>query len=455
MSIKIIGPSEHLADSRRACQRTVNMRVAKGEGAGEDRALMLVSTEGLSPFLTITGQTMRGGCVVGDRMFVAAGNALYKIEGGAYTSLGTLYTSAGFVSMCRGRDQLCIVDGPNGYVLDLASLSLGAISDLDFRGSYRVEELDGYFIFVAPDSDQFYLSAIDDAATLDALDFSSADAQPDNIVTHRVHKRELFLFNEESTEVWVNGGDSDFPLIRYNSTPIDIGIVGRRAAANTSDSLVFVGRTERGQGYVYEMQAHQPVRISTEAVEAALAASIDLSECSLWSYHIKGAEFVGVNAPGLSTTWVFDLSTRLWHERAEMVAGEWVQFRADQILHMDGAHYALAGDSIYTLTGTNVAGSELVRERTLPHLVAPSLRPITYRSLELACQTGEGGQITLEISNDGGKTFGAPLLRSLGAVGRYMQRVRWFPLGTAFDRVFRIRCSGDVPLSIYSGSIEA
>jgi hypothetical protein len=242
--------------------------------------------------------------------------------------------------------------------------------------------------------------------------------------------------------------------VRYNSTPIDIGAVGLRSVVNTSDSLVFVGQTSRGRGYVYEMQAHQPVRISTEAVETALASSTDLASCSVWSYHVKGAEFVGINAPGVGTTWVFDLSTRQWHERGEMVNGDWAQYRVANITHFDGEHYGTAGDVIYKLSGNTIAGAELVRERTLPHLVSPSLEPITYRALELACQTGEGGTISLEISNDGGKTYGPPLLRSLGATGRYMQRVRWMPLGTSYDRVFRLRCSSAVPLSIYSGTIE-
>src|SRR5205085_5478468 len=93
------------------------------------------------------------------------------------------------------------------------------ITSPGWRGSEWVEEMDGYFVFVDPDTDQFYLSAIDDGSTMDALDFSSADTQPDNIVTHRVSKRELYLFGETSTEVWGDSGDSDFPFIRFNSAP--------------------------------------------------------------------------------------------------------------------------------------------------------------------------------------------------------------------------------------------
>jgi hypothetical protein len=80
---------------------------------------------------------------------------------------------------------------------------------------------------------------------------------------------------------------------------------------------------------------------------------------------------------------------------------------------------------------------------------------VTYRGLELACTSGHGGNITLEISNDGGFTFGPPLIRSLGAVGRWMQRVRWLMLGAARDRVFRLRCSDAVPLTIHAAAVDS
>jgi DNA polymerase-3 subunit delta len=66
-----------------------------------------------------------------------------------------------------------------------------------------------------------------------------------------------------------------------------------------------------------------------------------------------------------------------------------------------------------------------------------------------------GASITLEVSNDGGSVFQPPLIRSLGAVGRRTQRVRWMPLGTARERVFRLRCTDPVPLTIQGATVEA
>ena len=456
-TLKAVGPSYMLADRKSAVQRAVNLYLRGVEGLGEDKQLVLQSAPGLTLLATLADQ-IRGSYNAGSRWFVVAGATLYEMSAaGVATSRGGLASAAGFVAMKHGRDHLVLVDGTAGYVLNLATNLFSRITDSDWRGSDWVDELDGYFIFVAPGSDQFYISAIDDATNLDALDFSSADTSPDSIVTHRVRKRELYLFGEVTTEIWINSGDADFPFVRYNSTPIDVGIVGKRACIATADSLVWVGRTERGAGYVYLMDGHAPRRISTQAVEEALSGSSDLSLCSLWTYHTEGSEFVGVNAPGLETTWVYDFATQQWHERGEWVNGAWSPLRVESVTFSGGVHYACGGDATYIISASDysVAGSPMVRERTWPHLVAPSFEPVSYRSVELACTTGHGGTVTLEISNDGGFTFGAPLLRSLGAVGRWMQRIRWQSLGSSRDRVFRIRCSDAVPLAIHAAAVDA
>lgn len=455
--IKVTGPSYQLADRKAAVQRAVNLYLRQVEGLGEDRTLILDSTPGLRTVADV-GATIRGSYNAFGRWFIVAGSILYETQtDGSRIQRGMLSSSFGFVSMKSGRDQLVIVDGPSGYVLNLTTNVFNQITDPDWRGSTWVEELDGYFIFVPPSSDQFYLSAIDDGSNFDALDFSSADAQPDNIITHRVKKRELFLFGMISTEVWINSGDPDFPFVRYNSTPIDVGIVGNRAAIFAGDTLLFVGQTVNGAGYVYEMQGHQPVRVSTQAVEESMQASSDLSGVTMWTYQTDGNEFVAINAPGVDTTWVFDFSTRQWHERADFADGKFEQLRAEFVTFVGGDHFACGGSVIYRLDDTYYQnGSDiLARERTWPHLVTPSLEPIAYRGLELQCKTGQGGNITLEISNDGGYVWGPPLLRSLGATGRRNQRVRWLLLGSGTDRVFRLRTTDAVPMTIYSAALDA
>lgn len=459
-AIQCVGPSYQLPDRKSGVQRAVNLFLREVEGDGEVRRAVLDSAPGTVLHADL-GATLRGSYSTESRRFHVAGATLYEVDSsGVASSRGTLLSSTGHVSMKHGRDQLVLVDGSSGYVLNLNTNVFAQITDPDFRGSDWVEELDGYFIFVAPGSDQYYLTSIDDATQLDALDFSSADAQPDNIVTHRVMKRELYLFGDRSIEVWIDSGEPDFPFARYNSTPIDVGIVGKRAAINAADTLFFIGQTKSGRGNVYMIVGHQPVRISNQAVEEALAGSSDMSAATMWTYWEKGNEFIGINAPDMPITWVYDAAMKQWHERGVMVNGEWAARPEDEIVMLNGVQYASVGTKVYTLdnTSTTVGGYQLVFERTWPHLMSPSMEPVVFAGLELSCTTGTGDgtqSITLEISNDGGFVFGSPLQRSLGAVGRLLNKVRWLMLGSAIDRVFRLRTSGVAPFRIYGATVDA
>lgn len=455
--VAAIGPAYHLDDRRAAVQTAVNCYIEQVEGLGETRPLTQVSAPGLLPYLAL-GAEIRGQRNVEGRWFVVAGNTLYEIVGGIGVSRGTLNTSAGTVSLSHNITQLVIVDGTSLYVYTLATNVLeDRSSNPGWRGSRSVGFIDGYSIFVAPETDQFYLSAIDDASSEDALDFSSADAQPDNVVTSLVLHRELLLFGVYTTEVWINSGGAAFPFVRYNSAQIDVGCVGQQAAIVASDSVFWIGQTRTGTGIVYRMVGHSPQRVSTRAIEQMLAKSTDITQASMWTYQVDGHEFVGINAPGLSTTLVYDAAMQQWHERAEWSAG-WAPFRVTSICFVNGAQYAGdAAGNLYKIDPTvyQLGSDPLVRERTWPHLVTQSMEPITFASLELACTTGYGGSVTLEISNNGGNTFGPPLLRSLGATGQWMQKVRWMMLGTANDRVFRIRCSDAVPFNIHAAAVAS
>jgi hypothetical protein len=452
--IPCIGPSYHLDDRKAAVQTAINCYIEQVEGLGETRTLTQVSAPGLASYLSL-GAEVRGQRNVEGRWFVAAGGALLEIVDGAAIHRGTLSSAAGVVNMAHNNTQLVIVGGTGGDVFNLASNAIAPITSEGWRGSKSVGFIDGYTIFVAPGTDQFYITALDDASTMDALDFSSADAQPDNIVCALVLYRELVLLGLYTTEIWVNSGGAMFPLARYNSAQVDVGCVGKDAAIVAADSVFWIGQTRTGSGIVYRMAGHAPVRVSTRAIEQMLAKSTDIGAASMWTYQVDGHEFIGINAPGLETTLVYDAALQQWHERAEWQAG-WAPLRVTSVCFVSGGQYAGdAAGNLYRIDPEVYAyGSDpMVRERTWPHMVKASMEPITFPGLELACTTGHGGAVTLELSNNGGFTFGPPLMRSLGAIGQWMQKVRWLMLGTAHDRVFRIRCSDPVPFNIHAVAV--
>lgn len=463
------------------------MYLSATESAGEDKQFILRQCPGLA-----VGD-LGGGVTYGDelrgmialigksRLLLVADDAVHDFvyPSTISTYTGALDTSTGTVRIVEGTGNVAVVvDGTNGYVLNTSTRTVTKITDTDWLGSTQVEFLDGYYIFAQPSADVFYISAIDNPSAFDALDFSSSDRIPDNIVAMRVSGQELFIFGTHSTEIWVNSGGTDFPFARYTQAPIDIGIVGKDAAVKTTDSLFFVGKSRSGQAVVYQMAGHTPRRVSTRAVEEALLSQdgVDQSTIRMWTYQTAGAEFVGIECEGMDSTWVYDIASGQWHERgtegASFSGSALSGYQRLFILDMgtlNGVHYVgiedgTAGDwyigkvdDTKRLWGAGV----MSRERTWPHLISPSFEPVKYASLELMCTTGDldpssaTGSVTLEISNDGGNTWGSTISRSLGASADYTKRVRWFPLGQAHDRVFRIRCDDEVDFNIHGAQVEA
>ena len=459
----LIGPSYSLQTRRASVQRSINLMLRAIEPGNEKAGFYLQQVPGLLRFATL-GAEIRGITVIGARLFVVAGATLYEVSAaGVGTSRGTLLTSSGPVDMAYGVTQLVIVDGPNGYVFRLAVDTFERITDSDFYGSARVAYVDGFFIFIRPDSQQFYISAIDDAATLDALDFASSESSPDDIAAVLVTQREVWLFGEITTEVWFNSGAADFPFSRVQGVTIEVGCIAPNSAQKADNSVFWLGQDNNGAGMVWRADGYKPTRISTHAVEESLRGATDLSAATAYCYQQDGQTFYALNVPGVAATWVYDASVGQWHERCESSAGVLRQGRG--LVHAYAHGKTLIGDAagnLYSLDASTYTndGEIMHRERTSPHMASPARSRVAFHKLALNVEVGvtpQGVQpvIELQYSNDGGATWGNWIARSAGAVGQYRTQVEWHRLGQAYDRVWRIRCTDNCKTSIIGEAVTA
>ena len=481
---RALGPTAPLSDKRASAQRTVNMYLSPTESVGEDKQFILRSCPGASSIVTCAGE-LRGMCTSpdGQALFYVDGDTVYERRtGGTTTHTGTLSTTTGPVSMAYGSGGFIVIaTGSGGYVVDATLNTVTLISDADYPdNANQVAFLDGYWIVNtngAGTQDQWQISAIDDPTSWDALDFTSTDRIGDNIIAIRVSKQEIYFFGERSCEIWYNSGGADFPFSRYTQAPIDIGCMGRFAACQTTDSLAFIGRAAGGVAMLYVFDGHTPRRVSTRAVEEALSRLVynpNNTALKLWSYQAAGSEFIGIDLADpvasdvgkLGATWIYDLNTGLWHEREQFDTGNYKQLEAIDVQMYLGLPYigVRYWEGSITTTWRLLQLSESVyqwgsqtmrRERVWPHMIAPSHEAVRYTSMELLCTTGSGSSasVSLEISNDGGETFGTAQSISISSSDT-TQRVRWFPLGQARDRVFRIRCSSNAKFNVYGAQVE-
>ena len=460
--LPFVGPSYVLADGDASRARTVNLYL-QGMESPSKAQFILRSIPGLTTLSTVSA-VVRGSITAAGRLFIVAGTTLYEVSSaGVATSRGTLSTSTGEVSMAFGVAELVIVDGPSCYTLMLATNVFATNADVDFLGASHVDYAEGFFAFLSSEGDYWFINDQDDSAVgytglaFDAAEFKGVTTKPDDGVALLVSHREIIVFGELSIERFFNSGNATFPFDRDSGATADVGCLAPRSVAKLDNGVMWIGQDSNGSGLVYRDVNRTPTRVSTIAVEEALQGSTDLSDAVAYVYQKHGFTFYAINAPGLSATWVYEVSTGTWHERCDLDGNG--NFEALRVTHTGfayGKHFAFdATGAIYEMDDEvfTLGGDPLKRSRTSPHDVTPLRDRKSYSEFVLDCTTGVADQaytpfVEVSWSNDGGATFGNPVLRNIGAVGDRYPRVIVQRCGMSRDRVWRVECSAPVEFSI-------
>lgn len=464
-----IGPSYTLDSVNIDAQRCINLYPKINEmGKGKDaQVASLLGTPGLRLLASLNSGPIRGSYRASNGLlYVASGNKLYYVNSSwSAQEIGELQTSSGSVDFTDNGSIMVMVDGPNGYYHTLGAATITQFTGGSWLGSTRVGFIDGYFLFNDPDTDKFFISEIN-STTIDALDFATAEGAPDNLVATLVNHREVWLFGDDTIEVWYNSGDVDFPFERVSGGFIEYGCAAAFSVAKIDRINFWLGKNKQGQGIVYAAQGLSPQRISTHAVELAIQSYGDISDAKAWTYQENGHSFYVLNFTSANTTWVYDLTSRMWHERAYLSGSSLQRHRGD--CHSFAYNTHVIGDysngNIYALESDYYTdnGQEIRRERIAPHF-SNALKRITYNSFQLDAEVGVGltggaqgsnPQVMLQFSDDGGHTWSNEKWVSLGAQGNYKTRAIWRRLGVSRDRVFKIAISDPVKVALISAEME-
>lgn len=465
MKIPFVGPSYEMDARSFGVQRSINLFPIVAEVEGTKSVSSLRGTPGYINFATAGGGPIRNGIAsTSGRCFVVSGEDFIEIntDGTTTSHSAKLNSQVNRVSISENNSkQIIVVDGTEGWIFAQDTNTWTQITDGDFPGGAIVSYQDGYFLITKPNTQQFYISAIEDGFSWGALDFTSVESSPDNLVCVMSDNGNVWLFGNRSVEVYQNTGNAAFPFERIPGAILQTGCVNGFTVAKFDNSVCWLGTDEQGDSVVWIADGYQAKRISTMAIEKRINEVDNFTDAYAWSYHEQGHIFYCLQLKGLDTTLVFDGSTNQWHERMfkNTVTNKMELHRASCFMFFNGK--GLIGDresgEIYELSLSYESdnGDAQIRERICPHIQAEK-KMLTYASFELDMEVGVGlvtGQgsnpkIMLQYSNDGGKTYGSELWRDMGKIGEYGTRVVWRQLGQARDRVFKVRISDPVFVEI-------
>jgi hypothetical protein len=409
----------------------------------------------------------------GSDFYVVSGTEFYKVTGltATPTLLGTV-SGTGPVSIADNGTQIFLACNGPSYIYNEVTNVFAQITDPDFPGAVTVGYLDGYFVFNEPNSQKIWVTQLLDGTSVDPLDFASAEGSPDGLVAVNVDHREAWLFGTDSIEVWYDAGLADFPLTRIQGAFNEIGCVAAFSIAKLDNGLFWLGTDARGQGIVYRANGYTGVRVSTHAIEYAIAQYGNISDAVAYTYQQEGHAFYVLTFPSANATWVYDVSTQAWHERAgwNTATGQFTRHRSNCQCNFGGN--TVVGDyengNIYTFDldvySDNGGIQKWLRSwRALP-TGQNNLKRTAQHSLQLDCESGTGlvtGQgsdpeIMLRFSDDGGHTWSNEHLSKMGKIGEYYRRVFWRRLGMTLklrDRVYEVSMTDPVKTAIMGAEL--
>jgi hypothetical protein len=421
----------------------------------QKHVLTMYGTPGLKTFVNFGASPIRGLYQVGELIYLVHTDKLYSVaNNGTSTVLGILLTSSGRVNFSDNGTQILLVDGVNGYVYNRQTLAFAQITDPDWPGADTVTFLNGRFVVNKPNTGQWYWSALYDGLSWDALDFATAESDPDNLVAVIAELGQLLLFGNKTTEPWGDSGAVDNPYARVGSSAIEWGLAARDSLCKYSDGLMFLRKNRLGQVQVCLLSGYQAMPVSTPEMDYVFGTYGDVSNATAFTYMLSGHAFYQINFPSVDASWLFDSQSKSW---SKLSSGNG-RHRADKSIQLldriyvsdyeNGKLYSLSLD-YYTDDGVAIAREFTSRHQSNGNFIGFSQIWLEFEP-GVGLQSGQGTdpQVMMTVSRDGGSTFGNERWTSIGKVGKYRTRAIWNRLGRAFDWVFRFRVTDPVKVVI-------
>ena len=380
---------------------------------------------GIAAIATVSGQ-----------IYASAGGVFYRIAGGTATSLGVVPNGGDTIIAGNNGRVTVTADGKYRVWSGAAIVSPAAGAFSEYSGH---EYIGNYTVLTERSGRRFQWSAIADATSLPGLSFSTADGRDDNMVRPMAINGALYLFKDTSHEVWyLTGGAGAEAFERQSGGVYDVGLKSHGLICKVTGGAFFVGDDNRAH-----LLSGGVTPVSIPAVEVAIRKS---NPMACFTYDVYGHSFCVITFSD-RPAWVYDIATGEWHERAEGAGLD--PWAACCTTKAGGEWYVGKGAAVYRFDDVATdGGGPLVKEMT-SRTLSIDRRQFVADMLEVFPRQGFNEQrIELQVSRDGGLTWGYPKQANIGPIGEMGRRVTWRGLGASRQLTARIRVSEGVSFTM-------
>lgn len=372
-------------------QDTINYIPVPAEKEGVRSRAMLRCLPGYAAFCDLgTDAPIRGARNVEGRLFVVSGTTLFQVNAdGSSTERGTIPG----VKRCSlshnqitGGNEVVISNGQGGYVYNTAANTLEQITDEGFIGAISFESVDSYILGIEPARRFAFTSDLAAATSYSTLDRYEAEGSPDLLVGQAVTHREWWLMGERTIEPFQNTGAATGTFQRSQGTVIEVGLAATHAVAVMDNSVFWLG----SDGIVYRANGYTPQRISTHAIEQAIARC-NMAQAFAFTFEDRGHKVFYLTFPD-GQTWGYDAATGEWHRRKSHNLDRW---RINTLTKWNGKW--IAGDfsngKLYQLDwNVQHEDGEVLERRRITGVTHDHQNALIINGIELVVDTGLPGK---------------------------------------------------------------
>ncbi len=427
---------------------------------------------------TFTGRP--GGSIATEqKSFHIIGNTLFEIDlSFNVNEITTIGTSEGPVSMALGGKYLVVVDGSTKLAYDIqAGTFSNIVSESPLNPNY-VSEIQSFFLMNDSGSQLLQQSAPYDPTVWNAINsieinYRSSFLSYPLLAMPSINGR-IFCMTSGFIQVLENSGKVGFSfrpdlnlVFGYgavNATCVAIG-VGGSAGKQLPEFIIFISTNSDGSNKVMMTTGASPEVISNESIDYRLDNLLNIKDATAYCWTENGQTFYVCSFNQDNLTIVYNINTKKWfdisYKNGRHFGESFCYFGQKKLVTscFDAGLYELSENFITddglpknfqkvteTFYETSAQGGYQLMQGNL--LFVYFQTGVGLVGQKIASQPhyvyGSFPQVYLEISFDGGVTFGPPQIGILGSDADRQVFCRFENLGTGRFWTFRLTVSDPV-----------
>lgn len=401
----------------------------------QETPLAVLARPGTADFQAMPGQPLRGcarkaGLFGSDALILADATLVRVASNGLQTAFTGAIPGRDRVKIDIGRDAddndvARIATGDALYIATGGTVALEPFPEIGGAGAQDILFHRGFWIGIEAGTDKAYFQ-VPGETTWNALDFASAEYQPDWLVGLDSLRDQIWMVGGTSAEVFSLTG-TDPAIAPYGGLAFDKGCRARDSIVSVSSLLFWVDE----RSGVQMTNGGEPIQVASAGIVGEIRKARD-QDIRAWGFGIDNRTYY-ILSLGFAT-WVYEAGTKSWatwdstgqsffkgHLGCEY-AGQVLALDADpgsaQVWQIDPEAKTDAGDPI---------------ECELSAYLEVNEGSVAISNIELiglagdAPRTGQGSAplMAMRYSKDGGKTWSNEKWASMHTTGKYAGRVRW------------------------------